>query len=90
MGIRVTAAQLVAVGSGYRRNGFMGFRVLTDPQYRGHGLAHHVVCLLSAEAPERGLIPQYHCNRVNQASRRVVETAGLRLYFTTESLKPKP
>jgi hypothetical protein len=38
---------------------------------------------------ERGLIPQYRCNRVNKASRRVAEAAGFTLFYTTESVKLK-
>jgi GNAT superfamily N-acetyltransferase len=83
------ALQLTAVGSGYRRNGFMDFGVLTDPEFRGQGLARHVVCALTDDTLERGLIPQYRCNRVNKASRRVAEAAGFTLYFTTESVKLK-
>jgi GNAT superfamily N-acetyltransferase len=81
---------LVAVGSGYRRNGFMDFGVLTCPDYRGHGLARHVVRALSEDSLERGLIPQYRCNRVNQASRRVAEGVGFTLYYTTESITLGP
>lgn len=81
--------QLVAVGSGYRRNGFMDFGVLTDPEYRGQGLARHVVCGLSEDTVQLGLIPQYRCNRVNKASRRVAEAAGFTLYYTTEGVKLK-
>jgi GNAT superfamily N-acetyltransferase len=81
------ALQLTAVGSGYRRNGFMDFGVLTDPDFRGQGLARHVVCALTDDTDARGLIPQYRCNRVNKASRRVAEAAGFTLYFTTESVK---
>ncbi len=83
------ALQLTAVGSGYRRNGFMDFGVLTDPEFRGQGLARHVVCALTDDTHARGLIPQYRCNRVNKASRRVAEAAGFSLYFTTESVKLK-
>jgi GNAT superfamily N-acetyltransferase len=79
--------QLAAVGSGYRRNGFMDYGVLTDPEFRGHGLARHVVCVLTDDTLERGLIPQYRCNRVNQASRRVAEAAGFTLFYTTETVK---
>jgi len=78
---------LAAVGSGYRRNGFMDFGVLTDPEFRGQGLARHVVCALVDDTTQRGLLAQYRCNRVNKASRRVAETAGFTLYFTTESVK---
>ena len=81
------ALQLTAVGSGYRRNGFMDFGVLTDPEYRGQGLARHVVGALTDDTLERGLIPQYRCNVVNKASRRVAEAAGFSLYYTTESVK---
>lgn len=81
------ALQLTAVGSGYRRNGFMDYGVLTDPDFRGQGLARHVVCALTDDTYERGLLPQYRCNRVNKASRRVAEAAGFTLYFTTESVK---
>ena len=84
------ALQLAAVGSGYRRNGFMDYGVLTDPDFRGQGLARHVVCALTDDTHERGLIPQYRCNRINKASRRVAEAAGFTLYFTTESVKLKP
>jgi GNAT superfamily N-acetyltransferase len=80
-------AQLAAVGSAYRRNGFMDYGVLTDPEFRGHGLARHVVCGLTDDTLERGLIPQYRCNRVNQASRRVAEAAGFTVYFTTEGMQ---
>lgn len=83
-------AELVAVGSAYRRNGFMDFGVLTDPAQRGLGLARHIVCALADDSLERGMIPQYRCNRVNQASRRVAEAAGFTLYFTTESVKLAP
>jgi GNAT superfamily N-acetyltransferase len=83
------ALQLTAVGSGYRRNGFMDYGVLTDPDFRGQGLARHVVCALTDDTNERGLIPQYRCNRVNRGSRRVAEAAGFTLYFTTESVKLK-
>jgi GNAT superfamily N-acetyltransferase len=79
--------QLTAAGSGHRRNGFMDYGVLTDPEFRGHGLARHVVCGLSDDTLERGLIAQYRCNRVNKASRRVAQAAGFTLYFTTESMK---
>lgn len=79
--------QLVAVGSGYRRNGFMDYGVLTNPDFRGHGLARHVVCALTDDSHKLGLIPQYRCNRVNQASRRVAEAAGFTLYYTTEGVK---
>lgn len=79
--------QLVAVGSAYPRNGFMDYGVLTDPDLRGQGLARHVVCALTDDTVERGLIPQYRCNRVNKASRRVAEAAGFTLYYTTESVK---
>jgi GNAT superfamily N-acetyltransferase len=81
------ALQLTAVGSGYRRNGFMDYGVLTDPDFRGQGLARHVVSALADDTYERGFIPQYRCNRVNKASRRVAEAAGFTLYFTTESVK---
>lgn len=81
--------QLAAVGSGYRRNGFMDFGVLTDPEFRGQGLARHVVCALVDDTNGRGLVPQYRCNRTNKASRRVAEAAGFTLYFTTESVKLK-
>ncbi len=81
------ALQLTAVGSGYRRNGFMDFGVLTDPEFRGQGLARHVVCALADDTHVRALIPQYRCHRVNKASRRVAEAAGFTLYFTTESVK---
>jgi len=81
--------ELVAVGSAYRRNGFMDYGVLTDPDHRGQGLARHVVCALTDDTLERGLIPQYRCNRVNKASRRVAEAAGFTLYYTTESVKLK-
>jgi RimJ/RimL family protein N-acetyltransferase len=83
------ALQLAAVGSGYRRNGFMDFGVLTDPDFRGQGLARHVVRALADDTLERRLIPQYRCNRVNKSSRRVAEAAGFTLYFTTESVKLK-
>lgn len=82
-------AQLVAVGSGYPRNGFMDYGVLTDPDLRGQGLARHVVCALADDTAAGGLIPQYRCNRVNKASRRVAEAAGFTLYYTTESVKLK-
>jgi GNAT superfamily N-acetyltransferase len=81
--------QLVAVGSAYPRNGFMDYGVLTDPELRGQGLARHVVCALADDTAAGGLIPQYRCNRVNQASRRVAEAAGFTLYYTTESVKLK-
>ena len=81
--------QLVAVGSAYPRNGFMDYGVLTDPELRGQGLARHVVCALTDDTVGRGLIPQYRCNRVNKASRRVAEAAGFTLYYTTESVKLK-
>jgi len=81
--------QLAAVGSAYPRNGFMDYGVLTDPERRGQGLARHVVCALADETAEGGLIPQYRCNRVNRASRRVAEAAGFTLYYTTESVKLK-
>lgn len=81
--------QLVAVGSAYPRNGFMDYGVLTDPESRGLGLARHVVCALADDTLEGGLIPQYRCNRVNRASRRVAEAAGFTLYYTTESVKLK-
>ena len=79
--------QLVAVGSGYRRNGFMDYGVLTNPDFRGHGLARHVVCALTDDSHKLGLIPQYRCNRVNKASRRVAEAAGFTLYYTTEGVR---
>jgi RimJ/RimL family protein N-acetyltransferase len=79
--------QLAAVGSAYRRNGFMDFGVLTDPEFRGQGLARHVVCALVDDTQQRGLIPQYRCNRVNKSSRRVAEASGFTLYYTTESVK---
>lgn len=81
------ALQLAAVGSGYRRNGFMDLGVMTDPEFRGQGLARHIVCALVDDTHARGLLPQYRCNRINQASRRVAEAAGFTLYFTTESVK---
>jgi RimJ/RimL family protein N-acetyltransferase len=81
--------QLVAVGSAYPRNGFMDYGVLTDPELRGQGLARHVVSALADDTVERGLIPQYRCNRANKASRRVAEAAGFTLYYTTESVKLK-
>jgi RimJ/RimL family protein N-acetyltransferase len=81
--------QLVAVGSAYPRNGFMDYGVLTDPALRGQGLARHVVCALADDTLEGGLIPQYRCNRVNKASRRVAEAAGFTFYYTTESVKLK-
>lgn len=81
-----TGGRLVAVGSGYRRNGFMDYGVLTDPEFRGQGLARHVVCALTDDTLERGLIPQYRCTRVNRASRRVAEAAGFTLYYTTEGV----
>lgn len=79
--------RLVAVGSGYRRNNFMDFGVLTDPEFRGQGLARHVVCSLSDDTAALGLLPQYRCNRVNTASRRVAEGAGFTLYYTTEGVR---
>ena len=51
------ALQLAAVGSAYRRNGFMDYGVLTDPDFRGQGLARHVVCALTDETHERGPHP---------------------------------
>jgi GNAT superfamily N-acetyltransferase len=81
--------RLAAVGSGYRRNGFMDIGVLTAPELRGQGLARHVVRALADDTLELGLIPQYRCNQINQASRRVAEGAGFTLYFTTESVKVK-
>jgi RimJ/RimL family protein N-acetyltransferase len=81
--------QLVAVGSAYPRNGFMDYGVLTDPELRGLGLARHVVCALADDTVQGGLIPQYRCNSVNKASRRVAEAAGFTLYYTTESVKLK-
>lgn len=81
--------RLAAVGSGYRRNGFMDIGVLTAPELRGQGLARHVVRALADDTLELGLIPQYRCNQINQASRRVAEAAGFTLYFTTESVKVK-
>ena len=81
--------RLVAVGSAYPRTGFMDYGVLTDPEFRGHGLARHVVCALADGTVRRGLIPQYRCNRVNKPSRRVAEAAGFTLYYTTESVKLK-
>ena len=80
-------SQMAAVGSGYRRNGFMDFGVLTGPKFRGQGLARHVVVGLSDDTLALDLIPQYRCNRVNQPSRRVAEAAGFTLFFTTESVK---
>ena len=80
---------LAAVGSAYRRNGFMDYGVLTDPAYRGQGLARHVVCALTDDTLQLGLIPQYRCNRVNKASRRVAEAAGFALYYTTEGVTLK-
>jgi len=82
-------SELVAVGSAYRRNGCMDYGVLTCPEYRGQGLARHVVCALTDDTLERGLIPQYRCNRVNKPSRRVAEAAGFTLFYTTESVKLK-
>jgi RimJ/RimL family protein N-acetyltransferase len=81
--------QPVSVGSAYRRNGFMDYGVLTEPEFRGQGLARQVVCALADDTLERGLIPQYRCNRVNKPSRRVAEAAGFTLYYTTESMKLK-
>jgi RimJ/RimL family protein N-acetyltransferase len=81
--------QLGAVGSAYPRNGFMDYGVLTDPELRGQGLARHVVCALAEDTVDGGLIPQYRCNRVNSASRRVAEAAGFTLYYTTESVRLK-
>jgi RimJ/RimL family protein N-acetyltransferase len=81
--------QLAAVGSAYPRNGFMDYGVLTDPDFRGQGLARHVVCALADDTAAGRLIPQYRCNRVNKASRRVAEAAGFTLYYTTESVKLK-
>jgi RimJ/RimL family protein N-acetyltransferase len=81
--------KLAAVGSAYPRNGFMDYGVLTDPEWRGQGLARHVVCALADDTAERRLIPQYRCNRVNKASRRVAEAAGFTLFYTTESVKLK-
>jgi GNAT superfamily N-acetyltransferase len=81
--------RLAAAGSGYRRNGFMDIGVLTAPELRGQGLARHVVCALADDTLKLGLIPQYRCNQINQASRRVAEAAGFTLYFTTESVKVK-
>lgn len=78
--------QLVAVGSAYPRNGFMDYGVLTDPEVRGQGLARHVVRALADDTVQGGLIPQYRCDRVNKASRRVAEAAGFTLYYTTESV----
>jgi GNAT superfamily N-acetyltransferase len=79
--------RLVAVGSAYRRNGFMDLGVLTAPEFRGRGLARHIVCALSDVTLKLGLIPQYRCNRINRPSRRVAEGAGFTLYYTTESVR---
>jgi predicted GNAT family acetyltransferase len=67
----------------------MDYGVLTDPEFRGQGLARHVVCALADDTAAGGLIPQYRCKRVNKASRRVAEAAGFTLYYTTESVKFK-
>jgi RimJ/RimL family protein N-acetyltransferase len=78
---------LVCAGSGYRRNGFMDFGVLTDPAFRGQRLARRVVEALSDATACLGVLAQYRCDRVNTASRRVAEGVGFRLYFTTDLMQ---
>ncbi len=72
-----------------RRGVLTRYGVLTDPEFRGHGLARHVVGALADDTAKGGLIPQYRCNRVNKASRRVAEAAGFTLYYTTETVRLK-
>jgi len=79
----------VSAGSGYRRNGFMDMGVITHPGYRGRRLAPAVLAALSEASQERGWIPQYRCDQTNGASRRVAETTGYTLFFTTETVQLK-
>jgi len=76
----------VSVVSGYRRNGFMDIGSLTHPAYRGRRLAPAALAAACDVTFEIGMIPQYRCDALNIASRRVAEVAGFTACFTNEAI----
>jgi len=76
----------VSVVSGYRRNGFMDMGSLTHPAYRGRRLAPAALAAACDVTFEIGMIPQYRCDALNIASRRVAEVAGFTACFTNEAI----
>jgi len=76
----------VSVVSGYRRNGFMDMGSLTHPAYRGKRLAPAALAAACGLTFEIGLIPQYRCDVLNAASRRVAEVTGFKQCFTSEQI----
>jgi hypothetical protein len=84
------AQQLVAAGSGYRRNGFLDIGVLTDPARRGRGLAPAIAAAISRDGVRNGLIAQYRCDVQNASSIRVAERAGFTRLFSYEVQEIRP
>ena len=76
----------VSVVSGYRRNGFMDMGSLTHPAYRGRRLAPAALAAACDVTFQIGMIPQYRCDALNTASRRVAEVAGFTACFTNEAI----
>lgn len=76
----------VSVVSGYRRNGFMDMGSLTHPAYRGRRLAPAALAAACDVTFEIGMIPQYRCDALNTASRRVAEVSGFTACFTNETI----
>ena len=84
------AKQLVAAGSGYRRNGFLDIGVITDPAHRGRRLAPAIAAAISRDGIQKGLIAQYRCDVQNASSIRVAERAGFTRLFTYEVQEIRP
>jgi RimJ/RimL family protein N-acetyltransferase len=64
--------------------------VITHPSYRVRGYGTAVVSRLTAEALNRGLVPQYRTLEANKSSMAIAQRLGFERYATTVAVRLRP
>lgn len=83
--------QLLAAASVYiyRDSKIMDIGIVSDPNYRGKGIAKATVQALSKEVISRKYFIQYRCSDANMASYYLALSCGFELYGKLEVIKSK-